>query len=102
LKPRAIESKASGSVSLVIEFQGGEQAVFGARTYLLLTRLGEGKVDPRCFPQKLLVGIVDARVRAASRSEYAFQDRKVELKVETSKDKCFRLVRYDGEVNVTR
>ena len=101
LKPQLASSEASGSVSLAIEFPGRERAVFAARMYLWLTRRAEGKLDGRCFPQELLAGVADARVRAASKGKYAFDDNDIELVVDTGRDELFRLTRIDGDVDVT-
>jgi hypothetical protein len=101
LKPRTVASEESGSVSLAVEFEGGERAVFGASMYLWLTRRADGKLDTRCFPQELLSGATDARVRAASKGKYAFESDDVELVVDTGKGEVFRLARFDGEVDVS-
>lgn len=101
LKPRTIASEESGNVSLAVEFEGGERAVFGAPMYLWLTRRADGKLDARCFPQELLSGATDARVRAASKGKYAFESNDVELVVDTGKGQLFRLARFDGEVDVS-
>lgn len=100
LKPRTVASEESGSVSLAVEFDGGERAVFGASMYLWLTRRAEGKLDVRCFPQELLSGATDARVRAASKGKYAFESNDVELVVDTGRGEVFRLARFDGEVDI--
>jgi len=102
LKPTTASSKASGSVSLTIEFSGKsgkERAVFKAPMYLWLTRLVKGKLDPRCFPQELLVGVRDARIRAAAKGQYAFENKDIELVVKTENEK-FRLERIEGLVVV--
>lgn len=101
LKPRTVASEESGSVSLAVEFEGGERAVFAAPMYLWLTRRATGELDSRCFPQELLSGATDARVRAASKGKYAFENNDIELVVDTSKGEVFRLVRFDGEVDVS-
>lgn len=101
LKPKTVGSETSGSLSLAIEFEGGERAVFGAPIYLWLTRRASGRLDARCFPQELLAGIKDARVRAAAKGDYAFQDNDVELVIHTGNNgELFRLARFDGEVDV--
>lgn len=105
LKPTASSTEASGSVSLAIKFKGGhrgeERAVLAAPMYLWLRRRGIGRLDERCFPQELLAGISDARIRAASRGEYAVANDKVVLVIATGKAERFRLERIDGEVDVS-
>lgn len=104
LQPRMVSDEASRSLSLAIEFGEkemdivGEETGFTASMYLWLTRQGDGKLDNRCFPQELLTGITDARVRAASRSRYAF-DNKVELVIAGLYER-FKLIRIDGDVDV--
>lgn len=105
LKPKTVGSKASGSVSLEIEFKGGEReegerAVLAAPMYLWLTRLAAGRLDNRCFPQELLAGLTDARVRAASKGEYAFENNDIELVIDASNGERFKLARFDGAVDV--
>jgi hypothetical protein len=100
LKPSIIGSEISGSVSLGIKFRGGEQADFAAPMYLWLSRKAEGKLDHRCFPQELLLGVEDARVRAASKGDYAVADSDVELSVETGDKESFIIKRYNGDVIV--
>jgi len=100
LKPKSAVNKESGSVSLTVEFDGGEQAVLGSLMYLWLTRRSDGKLDARCFPRELLSGAKDARVRAASKGKYAFESNDIELVV-IGNDEIFRLTRFDGEVDVS-
>jgi hypothetical protein len=101
MKPKTVASEASGSVSLAIQFEGGERAVFAAPMYLWLTRRAEGKLDARCFPRELISGVADARVRAAAKGKYAFEDDDVELVIDTGTGEQFRLARFDGDVDVT-
>jgi len=102
LKPKTIANEESGSVSLAVEFEGGERAKFAAPMYLWLTRRAGGKLDPRCFPQELLTGAIDARVRAASKGKYAFENDEVELVIRLDNDELFRLIRVEGgEVDVS-
>jgi hypothetical protein len=100
LKPKTVGGSASGSVSLAVEFAGREQAVFAAPMYLWLTRRAEGKLDSRCFPQEILAGVSDARVRAAAKGKYAFVNNDVELVIDTGTAELFRLTRIDGEVDL--
>ena len=98
LNPKIVSSEESGSISLAIQFVGGERAVFAAPMYLWLTRRAEGKLDIRCFPQDLLLGAMDARVRAASKGNYAFEGDGVKLEIRTGKGEVFELERFGGEV----
>ena len=100
LKPRTVASEESGSVSLAVEFVGGERVVFAAPMYLWLTRRAEGKLDDRCFPQELMSGAMDARIRAASRGKYAFQNNDVTLVINENQRGAFELTRFDGAVDV--
>ena len=100
LRPKTVASGASGSVSLAIDFEGVERTMFAAPMYLWLTRLAAGKLDARCFPQELLAGVEDARIRAAAKGMYAFQDNDVELVVNTGGGELFTLTRIDGDVDV--
>lgn len=100
LKPKTVSSKASGSVYLEVEFEGGERSAFAADMYLWLTRIAGGNLDERCFPFELLSGITDARVRAASRGKYAFADKDVELLIDTGNGKIIKLKRIAGAVGV--
>jgi len=100
LKAKVKANEESGSVSLTVAFNGGEQAVLGSLMYLWLTRRLDGNMDARCFPQELLSGAKDARVRAASKGKYAFESNDVELVI-TGNDECFKLLRFDGEVDVS-
>jgi hypothetical protein len=47
-----------------------------------------------------LAGAVDARIRAAAKGKYAFEDNDVELVIASGRDEVFRLVRLDGDVDV--
>lgn len=100
LKPSAVASGESGSVSLAIEFEGGERAVLAAPMYLWLKRRAAGRLDLRCFPQELLAGARDARIRAAAKGKYAFQDNDVEMNISTGSGEAFSIARLDGEVDV--
>lgn len=105
LKPEVTSTESSGSVSLGIRFKvgqsrGKEKAMLSALMYLWLTRRENGYLDERCFPQELLVGITDARVRAASRGDYAFVNDDIELLVKTPNGREYTLERIDGEVGV--
>jgi len=100
LRPKLISSQTFGGVSLAVQFDGREGAVFGAPVFLWLTRRAEGRLDARCFPQELMAGIEDARIRAAAKSEYAFADDDVELLVVTGTGEQLVLNRIDGEVSI--
>lgn len=100
LKPKTVASEESGNVSLAIEFEGGERVVLAALMYLWLTRGAAGKLDLRCFPQELLGGATDARVRAAAKGRYAFQPNDVEMVIDTGSGEVFKVARFDGGVDV--
>jgi len=102
LRPCIDSSRKSGGSSIVVKFQGGETATLGARAFLWLSRHLHSKLDVQCFPRELLTGVVDARIRAASkgRSAYAFSDDDVELKVDSGGRESFTLSRFDGDVHV--
>ena len=68
--------------------------------HLWLTRRGAGKLDLRCFPKELLAGATDARVRAAAKGKYAFENNDVEMVIDTGRGEVFRVSRLDGEVDV--
>lgn len=100
LKPKTVASEKSASVSLAIEFgeKKKERAVFAAPMYLWLTILAKGKLDARCLPRQLLSGATDAQIRAASRGEYAFEDKDVELLVDMGMGEEKRFARLNGQV----
>lgn len=99
LRPKTVPNDASGSVTLAVQFSGAERAIFAASMYIWLRRVERG-LDSRCLPRELLAGVADARVRAAAKSKYAFEDNDVELVVNTGCGETFRLVRLDGDVDL--
>ena len=101
LRPQIGAADDSGSASLTIRFQGSETATLTAPMFVWLTRRAAGRLDGRCFPPDLLAGASDARVRAAAKSEYAFQPNDVELVVTTEQGIRYHLTRIDSEVDVT-
>lgn len=100
LKPRVVASEQSGSLFLLIEFDGGEKATLGAPMFLWLSRRARSRLDPRCFPSELLAGAVDARIRAAAKGKYAFEDNDVQLVITNENGKIFHISRFDGDVEV--
>lgn len=100
LKPTIAQGKKPGSLSLLVQFPGGESATLGALMFLWLSRRARGRLDPRCFPTDLLTGAIDARIRAAAKGNYAYQDDDVELEINTEKGETFRLVRLTGDVDI--
>ena len=100
LKPKTDARKESGSVSLSIVFDGKEHSVLSALMYFWLTRRAEGKLDQRCFPLELLAGATDARVRAAAKCGYAFENENIEIIVKTDSKEDFVFSRLDGEVDL--
>jgi len=100
LKPSIAQGKKSGSLSLLVQFTGGESATLGAPMFLWLSRRARGRLDPRCFPTDLLTGALDARIRAAAKGNYAYQDEDIELEISTGKGEIFRLFRLTGDVDI--
>lgn len=103
LKPRLDASRKSGSLSITVEFKGGEKAAIGARAFLWLCKHLNSKLDTRCFPRELITGVVDARIRASAKGPiaYAFANEDVTLLIDDGKDRIIKLIRYDeGDVDV--
>ncbi len=100
LKPKIDTSERSASLTLSILYQGGERATLGAQMFIWLNKRARGKLDHRCLPPEILAGAVDARIRAAAKGKYAFQDDDVELIIATGGDRKFQLVRIEGDVLV--
>ncbi len=100
LKPKIITNQGSGSVSLEISFNNSEHAVLGANIYLWLNRFSDGILDKRCFPQELLSGAEDARIRAASKSQYAFKNDNIILDTNIGSERTISITRIDGEVDI--
>jgi hypothetical protein len=106
LKPKAVPAEASGSACLTIQFDKKEQSTLGAPMFLWLSRRAKKNLDPSCFPLDLLSGITDARVRAASRGQYAFYDGEITLQITGHESRSQGPTSYairrheDGEVEV--
>ncbi len=100
LKPHIVASKESSALSLAVQFDTKEWALLSASTFLWLSRAAGGHLVPHCLPSDLLRGVLDARIRAAAKSGYAFEDNDVIIKVRTDKNEVFRLERLDGDVAV--
>jgi hypothetical protein len=99
LKPKTTSSSGTGSISLAIKFPEGEQAIFAAPMFLWLSR--RKHLEARCFPQELLTGIEDARIRAASKGKYAIQNDGIELSIEINNKEKIKVKRIDGDVDVS-
>ena len=104
LRPHIDISRKTASLFIAVKFQSGQIAAIGARAFLWLSRHLRSRLEAQCFPKELLMGAVDARIRAAVRgsSAYAFSDNDVELKVSTGRKESFTLSRFDGDVHVER
>lgn len=102
LRPTIDASKRMSSLSIMVKFQAGEVGSLSARAFLWLSRHLQGKLDARCFPEELLTGVIDARIRAAAKGSaaYAFANDDVRLIVQTDGQEAFVLSRYDGDVDV--
>jgi hypothetical protein len=102
LRPKVDTKHQSRSLSLTVKFQGGEKASLSAKAFLWLKKHLHHKLLIQCFPGELLIGIEDARIRAASRGDeaYAFYNDDVELIVSTDKEEILKILRFDGDVHV--
>jgi hypothetical protein len=108
-KPHVVADESSGSLAIAVSFgekSQAERAVLTAELLVWLSLRTSRGLDPRCIPQSLLVGLLGARERAASRGDYAYEPNDVELMVDeysedllTARSK-YRLLRIDGEVKV--
>jgi len=102
LKPRTAKQEGSGSVSLSIEFgqdQQKESATLGANLYVWLVNFATGTLYEECFPQELLAGARDARVRAAASGRYAYETDGVTVRIKDEEGNYrYELKRADGEV----
>ncbi len=96
LKPKISNSSTSGSnMNLTVDFIENETATFAAPVFIWLTHAAKN-LDIRCFPKGMLNGIIDARVRAASKGKYAFEN-EVKLVISSEKGEAFNLVRLSKE-----
>jgi hypothetical protein len=100
LKPRIVTNEKTSGLSLILQFGGGERASLGASMYVWLNRRANGDLDPRCFPSDLLTAAGDARIRAAAKGKYAFEDNDVELEIQAGDNEQIKLVRLAGDVDV--
>lgn len=100
LKPHIVASKESSALSLAVQFDTKEWAQLVASTFLWLSRAAGGHLAPHCLPSDLLRGVLDARIRAAARSGYAFADNDIKIEVRTDNNEVFRLERFDSDVAV--
>ncbi len=98
LDPQMSPSNGSESLTLSIQFGDGkdEESTLAASTFAWLSKSVEAGLDRRCFPPRLLSGIVDARVRSAAKGGYAFSGGDVELVISPAEDQRFRLKRIAG------
>jgi hypothetical protein len=100
MSPSIEPSPASGSLSIAVRFgDAKDYTTLAAVMYLWLRQRATGNMDQRCIPEDLLNEAMDARSRAAIKSEYAFIDDHVSLKVKDDKRK-YTLTRFHGEVAV--
>lgn len=104
LKPTVVSSEGSGSNSLTIQYRPRhgtpERVVLPTHIYLWLKLLATRRLDPRCFPQEMLVGALDARVRAASKCGYAFERDDIELYIKGKNEKTFKLTFFENVIDV--
>lgn len=102
LRPTLDASRRMSSLSIMVKFQCGEVGSLSARAFLWLSRHLQGKLDARCFPEELLTGVIDARIRAAAKGQmaYAFANDDVSIIIRTDGQESFVLSRYDGDADV--
>jgi len=106
LRPKICSSRKSGSLSITVEFNViddvPETALISANAFLWLSKHEKGRIDTRCFPQELLRGVIDARIRAASNGKYATVPDDVNLIIKTIKKEKFTISRFDGDVDIAK
>ena len=90
------KDESESSLFISIKFQETEQAKFNARTYIWLSEHSKRKLDSRCLPQELLLGISDARIRSAStgKESYSFELDRINLIVSDADGSKLKLNRY--------
>jgi hypothetical protein len=96
------EHESESSLFISIIFQGSEQAKINARTFIWLREHSERKLDTRCLPGELLLGISDARIRSASSSNnsYSFQTDQIKLIVNDVEGNERTLNRYQNGTTI--
>lgn len=106
LKPKIVTEDKSENLSIVVTFNMSdndskkEDASISAPLYIWLSRYAKKTIEPRCIPVELMRGIIDARIRAASKGKYAYEDNDVVLKINAGEKGYYSLVRISGEVDV--
>ena len=96
------KDESESSLFITIKFQDTEQAKFNARTYIWLSEHSKRKLDSRCLPRELLLGISDARIRSASSSNnsYSFQTDQIKLIVNDVEGNERTLNRYQNGTTI--
>lgn len=100
MRPRINASPTSGSLTIAVRFgKSSDYTTLTAPVYLWLRQRAGGTIDPRCIPDDLLNAAMDAKGRAAARSDYAFSPDDISLIVQGERE-SFTLTRFDGRVVV--
>lgn len=81
VKPRIAEGADAKNLSLILDLGQGEQSSVNAEIYIWLKRKIDFNMAISSFPMELLESAKDTLVRAAARSDYAYQDDGIELKI---------------------
>jgi len=101
MRPKVSSSPASGSLAIAVRFgDAPDYTSLAAPMYIWLIQRATGTLDPRCIPSDLLSEAMDAKSRATAKSEYAFVPAYVSIMIHADNE-CYRLTRYDGEVDVS-
>ena len=103
LSPKLEDTDESESgLFISIKFQDSEQAKFNAQTFIWLSEHSKRKLDTRCLPRELLLGISDARIRSASTSNhsYSFQTDQIKLIVNDVEGNKRKLNRYQNGTTI--
>ena len=99
LEPLVHGDESPESLALEVHFSGKESSILGADMFLWLSLYSDGRLDSRCVPSDLIAGLTDARIRAASKGGYAFQNDDVEVVIKFADGSTLTLERFDGDVS---
>jgi len=104
LKPKINETAVSRGPFLNVKFSerdNSENFTLSARAFIWQKRHSDLSLDPGCFPREFFIGMIDARIRAASSNKndaYAFIKSGVELLIQAGESDSLKLVLDEWEV----